>query len=108
MKILVTGAAGFIGSALCHKLVDFGHDLLAIDNFSTYYDVSLKRARVNELLKPLKIDVLGTMSDSTYIQCLIDSKPRTKLETGIKKTILRAKRTNIAFHLNKWVGNKVL
>ena len=72
MKILVTGAAGFIGSALCHKLVGFGHDLLAIDNFSTYYDVSLKRARINELLKPLKIDVVDLdISDDKKVNSLI-------------------------------------
>ncbi len=72
MKILVTGAAGFIGSALCHKLVGFGHDLLAIDNFSTYYDVSLKMARVNELLKPLKIDVMDLdISDDKKVNSLI-------------------------------------
>ncbi len=72
MKILVTGAAGFIGSALCHKLVDFGHDLLAIDNFSTYYDVSLKRARVNELLKPFKIDVIDLdISNDVKVDSLI-------------------------------------
>jgi UDP-glucuronate 4-epimerase len=72
MKILVTGAAGFIGSALCHKLFGFGHDLLAIDNFSTYYDVSLKRARVNELLKPSNIDVIDLdISDDKKVNTLI-------------------------------------
>ena len=58
MKILITGAAGFIGSALCQKLAINGHNVVATDNFSTYYDVSLKRARVNELLKPSNIDVI--------------------------------------------------
>ncbi len=72
MKILVTGAAGFIGSALCHKLVGFGHDLLAIDNFSTYYDVSFKMARVNELLNPIKIDVMDLdISDDKKVNSLI-------------------------------------
>ena len=42
MKILVTGAAGFIGSALAQRLVGAGHQVTAIDNFSDYYDVNLK------------------------------------------------------------------
>jgi UDP-glucuronate 4-epimerase len=72
MKILITGAAGFIGSALCQKLAINGHNLVAIDNFSTYYDVSLKRARVNELLKPLKIDVIDLdISNNVKVDSLI-------------------------------------
>jgi UDP-glucuronate 4-epimerase len=72
MKILITGAAGFIGSALCQKLANNGHNVLAIDNFSTYYDVSLKRARVNELLKPLKIDVIDLdISNNVKVDSLI-------------------------------------
>jgi UDP-glucuronate 4-epimerase len=72
MKILITGAAGFIGSALCQKLANIGHNVTATDNFSTYYDVSLKRARVNELLKPLKIDVIDLdISDNVKVDSLI-------------------------------------
>jgi UDP-glucuronate 4-epimerase len=72
MKILITGAAGFIGSALCQKLAINGHNVVAIDNFSTYYDVSLKRARVNELLNPLKIDVIDLdISNNVKVDSLI-------------------------------------
>ena len=72
MKILITGAAGFIGSALCQKLAINGHNVVATDNFSTYYDVALKRARVNELLKPLKIDVIDlNISNNVKVDSLI-------------------------------------
>ena len=72
MKILITGAAGFIGSALCQKLAINGHNVVAIDNFSTYYDVSLKRARVSELLKPSNIDVIDLdISDDKKVNSLI-------------------------------------
>lgn len=45
-KILVTGAAGFIGAALTARLLKEGYTVLGIDNFFPYYDVNLKRARL--------------------------------------------------------------
>jgi len=49
MKILVTGAAGFIGFYTCLKLVDQGHEVYGIDNINDYYDPKLKFDRLNEL-----------------------------------------------------------
>ena len=46
MKILVTGAAGFIGSALSSRLLGRGDAVLGIDNLNAYYDVGLKQARL--------------------------------------------------------------
>ncbi len=46
MHILITGAAGFIGSDLSLKLLSRGHTVVGLDNFNSYYDVSLKQARV--------------------------------------------------------------
>ena len=45
MKILVTGAAGFIGYHTAEKLVKRGETVIGLDNFNDYYDVSLKEAR---------------------------------------------------------------
>lgn len=59
MRVLVTGAAGFIGSALCKKLKISGNDVFAIDNFSDYYDRTLKQIRVRDLLTPQDIEVLN-------------------------------------------------
>ena len=49
MKILVTGAAGFIGFHLCKSLLSKGHTVVGLDNINDYYDVNLKYARLNEL-----------------------------------------------------------
>jgi UDP-glucuronate 4-epimerase len=49
MKILVTGAAGFIGFHTCLKLVSQGHEVFGIDNINDYYDSKLKFDRLNEL-----------------------------------------------------------
>lgn len=53
MKVVVTGAAGFVGSHFTKKLLLEGHEVLAIDNYSDYYSVELKVLRTSELIEPL-------------------------------------------------------
>lgn len=48
-KILVTGAAGFIGYHTCKQLLESGYEVVGIDNLNDYYDVSLKEARLTRL-----------------------------------------------------------
>lgn len=49
MKILVTGAAGFIGSHTCLRLIEAGHEVVGFDNINDYYEVELKYARLENL-----------------------------------------------------------
>ncbi|NVJ61861.1 MAG: NAD-dependent epimerase [Gammaproteobacteria bacterium] len=53
MKYLVTGAAGFIGSATAESLNAAGHEVVGIDNLNDYYDVTLKYARLARIENPL-------------------------------------------------------
>ena len=49
MKYLITAAAGFIGFYLSERLLEQGHSVVGIDNLNEYYDVNLKKVRLNEL-----------------------------------------------------------
>ena len=62
MKILVTGAAGFIGAALSLRLLERGDEVVGIDNLNDYYDINLKIARLERLkgyekFKFIKLDI---------------------------------------------------
>lgn len=69
MKILVTGAAGFIGFHLSKKLVELGHQVVGVDNLNDYYDVKLKQDRL-EILQQF----------STFSFRKIDIANRTEME----------------------------
>lgn len=49
MKVLVTGTAGFIGSHVAQRLLERGDEVIGLDNLNDYYDVALKRARLDRL-----------------------------------------------------------
>ena len=49
MKVLVTGAAGFIGNEVSIRLAEQGHDVVGVDNLNDYYDVQLKHDRLARL-----------------------------------------------------------
>lgn len=66
MKILVTGGAGFIGSALAKRLQTEGHEVVVFDNFNEYYDVELKRARQEAFLSKVAV-VEGDITDQTVL-----------------------------------------
>lgn len=65
-KILVTGAAGFIGYHLCETLLKAGHSVVGLDNINDYYDVNLKYDRLHELgIIRTNAEVFGMLSKST-------------------------------------------
>jgi UDP-glucuronate 4-epimerase len=65
MKILVTGAAGFIGFHTSLKLLDRGDEVVGLDNLNSYYDVRLKEARLDQLTPQSAFRfVRGDLADS--------------------------------------------
>ena len=62
MKILITGVAGFIGFHLANKLLDRNIDVIGIDNINSYYDLDLKKSRLDLLKDKIsfyKIDIVN-------------------------------------------------
>ncbi|KAB2092339.1 hypothetical protein ES319_A02G023700v1 [Gossypium barbadense] len=76
-SVLVTGAAGFIGSHCSLALKKRGDGVLGLDNFNDYYDPSLKRARQNLLSKRQIFIVEGDLNDGPLLTKLFDVVPFT-------------------------------
>ncbi len=74
MKVLVTGAAGFIGSFTSHKLLDRGDVVVGVDNLNDYYEVTLKQARLERLL-----------ARDNFTQNKIDIADRSAVEEVIRR-----------------------
>ena len=75
-KVLITGAAGFVGFHLSKFLLKNNFDVVAIDNLNDYYSINLKRTRLEILLKQsarfLEIDITNL---EELQQCFIKEKP---------------------------------
>ena len=74
MKILVTGSAGFIGSALTLRLLENGNEVVGIDNHNDYYDPAIKEARLARFA-----------NHQNYIHLRIDLADRQKIDQVFKR-----------------------
>jgi UDP-glucuronate 4-epimerase len=75
MKILVTGAAGFIGSYLCKRLLQQGEKVVGLDNINDYYDVKLKFDRLKQLEEQAGFRfVRCSLNDSEAIAALFEKE----------------------------------
>ena len=109
MKILVTGAAGFIGSYVSHALLDGGHEVVGLDNFNDYYPVSLKDARHAKLeAREGYTGIRGDICDykllaSIFQQHHFDRVCHLAAQAGVRYSLenpFAYEQSNLAGHLN--------
>ncbi|WP_025675222.1 NAD-dependent epimerase [Salinivibrio socompensis] len=74
MKYLVTGVAGFIGSAVAKKLLAQGHQVVGVDNLNDYYEVSLKQARLDNIPQASFTFVSLDIADRTAVAQLFEQE----------------------------------
>ena len=79
MKILVTGAAGFIGSNTCEFLLNKGHHVIAIDNFNSFYHRKIKEFNISEFRNlPNFILLEGDITNRTFVENIFkEHKPES-------------------------------
>ena len=92
-KIIVTGAAGFIGFHVCKKLIELGQDILGIDNINSYYETEIKKARISEIAKK------ANNSDKIWEFVKVDLEEKETL-----RTIFKRFQPNIVVHLAAQAG----
>lgn len=71
MKVLVTGAAGFIGAALTQRLLARGNQVIGLDNLNDYYDPALKLSRLNQFNSNTGyLDIRGSLEDKSCVDAI--------------------------------------
>ena len=93
MKILVTGAAGFIGSHVCEHFVDCNHSVVGIDNFDNFYSrrfktLNLKELRLDTRFQLFEADIRDqNFLDSIFSSNKIDLVIHLAAKAGVRPSI---------------------
>lgn len=94
MHVLVTGAAGFIGSFVTRRLLDRGDTVTGFDNLNAYYDPGLKRARLDRLAASKGFDfVHGDLVDAKALRGVFDDRRPVRVihlaaQAGVRHSLL--------------------
>ena len=101
MKILITGAAGFIGMHAVLKFASLGHDVIGLDNINAYYETDLKYARLAELgIKREELEYNKKVNGNTNIKfVLLDIQ-----DAGNLNSLFATQKFDIVIHLAAQAG----
>ena len=92
-KVLVTGAAGFIGSHVCIRLLERGDEVVGLDNLNDYYEVSLKEARLAQFsdhknFRMVKMDISDRKGmESLFAEEKFDTVVNLAAQAGVRYSI---------------------
>ena len=109
--ILVTGAAGFIGAALCERLLQRGDRVIGIDNLNNYYDPALKQARlarIEALAAPTAgawgFQRLALEDGEALLKLFADEKPRVVVNLAAQAGVRYSLENPAAYIQSNLVG----
>jgi UDP-glucuronate 4-epimerase len=112
MKILVTGACGFIGYHLCTRLLELGHQIIGVDSMNNYYDIQIKYDRYEKLKNYMKTYFFHIEDPSIYTQYIpkVDLIIHLAAQAGVRYSLVDPDsyvNTNILgfFELMKYAKN---
>ena len=92
-NVMVTGGAGFIGSHLCARLLENGHDVIAVDNFNDYYSPKAKEGNIrgfleNKSFRLYRIDITDLKNlESIFREKKIDAVLHIAARAGVRSSI---------------------
>jgi UDP-glucuronate 4-epimerase len=116
MAILITGAAGFIGSHLAKHFMDANHEVILLDRFSDYYSIAFKRRRLEQFLGKRKILEFDLADQSTYklldkfdIESVVHlaAQPGVRLSYPLSLNYLRDNVISFANLINWAIGKNI-
>ena len=87
LRSVVTGAAGFLGSHLCERLIELGHTVIGLDCFTDYYSPELKKRNLKNLCRSSRFKFLGldlTAADLSHVMRSIDYLFHLAAQPGVR------------------------
>lgn len=106
---LVSGAAGFIGAALCGRLLREGHTVVGFDNLNDYYDPTLKQQRVDNLVKQyddsFTFHKLDLTDGAGLTQLVADTQPQVFYHLAAQASVRYALKNPSAYLQSNLIGH---